>query len=141
MLAVANSPASTPSPVSGTLTVGKLAELVAMDRKPPSPPGCRGAMVTGTCSVSPAARVTGNVTGVVTPPCVLVTFPVLNGSGVLALDAVTPVTVTAAVAWAVTVALPAVPPTGTWPKLTGEAVSGALLGLPKPTTVPSLVPT
>jgi hypothetical protein len=136
-----NSPVSVPSPVSGTLIVGWLAESVATASAPVAPPGCSGAIVTGTRKVLPAVSVTGNVTGALTPLVIAVAEPVPKGSGDAALAVLTPVTVTPVVAVSATVAVADLP-TATCPKLIcAVPVSGALLDLPKPSTCPSRVPT
>ena len=50
-------------PDRGTFTEGTRAEFVVNESAPGTPPGEDGANVTGACSASPLARVTGNVTG------------------------------------------------------------------------------
>ncbi len=98
--------------------------LVANDRLPAAPPELVGAKRTGTVRVCPVVRVTGSAGGV-TP----------NGAAVEMAE-----TVTVRVAVTVTVALPVLP-TATLPKSVGELVSAAVVGRPKPNTLPSRVPT
>ena len=79
---------------------------------------------TGTDRVWPVARLTGSA-GAVAP----------NGAAVPTAEIVT-----ARAAVTVTVAVPVLP-TATLPKSVGELVSAAVVGRPKPKTLPSRVPT
>src|SRR5215472_2167473 len=106
-LACGVSPAWVPSPLSGTLTRGEIAELVANDSVPSAVPGAAGRNVTAAVSSSPRDSVTGNVTGtgVRRPRLVSVTRPTLNslaGTGVPEAPVVTATPVNLTRVWAVT---------------------------------------
>src|SRR5215831_11756411 len=133
---VAYRPVCVPVPDRETFTMEKLAVFVAKASAPVEPPGTVGANVTGTVSASPAFSATGNEAGAL----FTLGWPTVNGSGELAALSVTPVTVTGVRAVIVATADADEPTAVAW-KLTGEPVSGALLGEPKPMTWPSLVPT
>src|ERR1017187_3889786 len=130
-----------------TLTTGKLAESVGNCSEPVAPPGTAGVRVTPSAvSESPGFISCGQlVTGVAVElplgvysngPATAKPVPDVVGG---------PVTETAPLAvfgllTVTDVDVDAVP-TGTWPKATGEAPpSGALAGLPNPSTAPQLVP-
>src|SRR5690242_287675 len=125
------SPPCVPSPVRGTSTVGKLADPVLNDSAPLVPPGAAGANVVWAVSLSPWARVTGNVTGtgVLLPFLSSLTWPTVNWlAGAVALEApvvaVTPVNVTVFVAVMETGVL-VVELTGVWAKVAVAAWAGA----------------
>src|SRR5580693_1049416 len=106
-----------PSAVSGTVTAGKVDELVLSDRSPVAPPGTAGVNVVRTVSLSPLARVTGNVTasGVLLPFLISLTWLAANSLLVVVcvllapVLAVAPVKVTRLVAVTVTAWLLVVP--------------------------------
>ena len=107
------------------------------------PPGAAGANVTGTRSVSPRCKVTGNVTGLGPgrPGEVSVTRPVLNGSGEVTAEELRPVTVTVRAAVAVAVRVVAEPTTAVPNAGVAPRRSAVPAVTPKPRTRPSLVPT
>src|SRR5271165_4094985 len=148
VLGDAYSPSLTPSAVSGTLTVGKAVESVLSASAPLAPPGAAGVNFVWTVSLSPLARVTGNVTGtgVLLPILISLTWPAANWLVVVvALEvpvlAVTPVKVTGFVAvtdtdWVL------VAPTAVGGRVAVVAAAGAAVpGAAYASTWPSRVPT
>src|SRR5215469_6571447 len=147
-LACGVSPAWIPSPLSGTLTRGEVAELVVNDSVPSAVPGAAGRNVTAAVSSSPRDSMTGNVTGtgVRRPSLVSVTRPTLNslaGTGMSAALVVTATPVNLTGAWTVTetrlVMLVRTPVGGKATALPTAAALGA--GALNPSTWSSPVPT
>src|SRR5712691_7537905 len=101
---VANSPVVVPLPTRGMEAGTEDPAPVVNDTAPVAPPVAPGANVTAARSTSPLCKVTGNFTlaGVLPPAGVSVTWPRVNGAGVLAASTVAPVTVTVLVAVSVT---------------------------------------
>ncbi len=147
---MANSPAWTPSPDSGTSSSGPPSPAARGSATrsasvPVSPPGAAGANWTAACRTSPRRSVTGNLAGCPAPPPgrpgpATVTRATPNVPGPVAL-AVTASTVTRADAVTVT-SRSARPPTAVAGKLTWAAgPRAAFRRRPNASRCPSRVPT
>src|SRR6266568_9240678 len=138
---VANSPVWVPLPTSGMEAGAEDPAPVVNDTAPVAPPVVLGANVTAARSTSPLCRVTGNFTLVGVPPAgVSVTWPRVNGAGVLAASTVAPVTVTVLVALSVTCLTADEPTAVSWNCAVPLRVSAAAPVMPNPYTLPSLLP-
>jgi len=141
------SPSWVPSPLSGTLTLGEIAERVVNDNVPSAVPGAIGRKVTAAVSSSPFDSVTGNVTatGVWLLRPVSVTWPTLNslvGTGLSEAPVVTVTPVNVTEPWAVTeTCLVTRVLTLVGAKATASPTAAAFgAGKPNPSTWSSLVP-
>src|SRR6266568_3586659 len=139
---VANSPVWVPLPTSGMEAGAEDPAPVVNDTAPVAPPVVLGANVTAARSTSPLCRVTGNFTlaGVEPPTRVSVTWPRVNGAGLLAASTAAPVTVTVLVAVSETCLTADEPTAVSWNCAVPLRVSAAAPVMPNPYTLPSLVP-